>query len=219
MFRSRASIVAIVIAASFGCGGGPAAPTPAAPLTVAVSFPSRSSCSPLPDRPCTVPVIADSSAPAEIVAYQWSGCASGSAREAGCTIDRPGPLTVTIEVRHRDGRTARAAAQLEGLNRSPVISVGNVSPTPNSMEVTLLGLVSDPDEFINNQRSCEASVTGACRPDVHVLHCGEGMFGLEVAVHRTATAGTCTVAITAKDSWDLRTTVETTFDIATLLSR
>lgn len=212
---SRVYLVSIVIAAS-GCSSGTASPTPVAPLTVSISFPNGSNCSPLPDTPCSVQLAAEASAPGDIVSHQWSGCTSGASREAACGIDRPGPVVAAIEVRHRDGRTARRSAQVEGLNRPPAVTVGAISPTPNSTEVTILGLVSDPDEFINSQGNCIAAAAGACRPDPVILHCGAGTYGLEVAVHRTAVAGACTVTITARDSWDLRTTVETTFDVSTL---
>lgn len=211
--------LAALVTAAAACGGrsSPSAPATLPPVVVSISFAAGSSCTPLPGKPCQVPVTAEAIDPAAVVSYQWSGCASGTAREAICLIDKPGTVAATVDVRDRQGRTAMASADVRGINNPPTVFIGYVTPTPNSSEITLLGAVTDPDEFINDPARCTAAVTGACRSGA-VLHCGNGMWGTEVAVFRLASTGSCTVTITARDSWDARGSLEVTFDVAQVLA-
>ena len=189
--------------------------TPNGPPSAVVAFQGASSCTPLPAKPCTLAVAAQATDPdGDVLKYQWSGCASGTASSASCTVDRPGRVEATVQVSDDRGQTTTATAAGNGNNHGPGVHIGYISRFPGSTSYVLLGDVMDPDEgFLCGRQYCEsASASGACRLTRFECTC---LAGLETEVAATvAPTGSCTVTFTLKDSWGQAGTPSVTFDLA-----
>jgi hypothetical protein len=143
--------------------------------------------------------------------YTWSGCARGSSARTNCTIDRPGPVVASVEVRDDNGHVATGAISATGTNQPPGVQIGYVTLFPSGA-IEMLGNVNDPDEgFLCGAQYCVTLATaGACRPLALRCTC---LAGLEGNVARTATTGSCTVTFTLKDSWGEIGNPTFTFDV------
>ena len=104
---------------------------------------------------CTLEVAAAASDPdGDALTYAWSGCATGSASTAVCTIKDPGVVVATVAVSDGHGHTVSASASGEGEpepNRPPSVAVvfpaGTAcAPSPGSpCAIEVLAQVTDPD--------------------------------------------------------------------------
>ena len=126
-----------------------------APPTVTVAFQGPSACTPRPDASCTLEVIAEARDPdGDPLRYAWTGCASGTAPRATCTVPRPGPVVASVEVNDDHGHTVRGSVSGEGTaipNSPPRVTVrfdGASSCTPQLTAACTLQVVAeatDPD--------------------------------------------------------------------------
>jgi hypothetical protein len=194
------------------------------PPEVRVLFDGPSQCAPVPPKPlgppggCTLNVLVQASDPdGDALRYNWSGCAAGNATRATCTIDRPGSFEAKVEVNDDHGHIVVASAGAHGSNEPPGVQVGYVVLIPNSNEIDLLGNIMDPDEgFLCGRQYCVSAVAeGVCRFAKLDCTC---LAGLEAAVIRTATSGTCTVTFTLKDTWGQTGTPKYSFDVSSAKS-
>lgn len=194
-------------------GEGVSAPN--SPPSAVVAFQGASACTPLPGKPCTLTVIAQATDPdGDALRYQWSGCASGTASSASCTVERPGRVEAMAQVSDDQGHTATATAAGNGTNQAPGVHIGYISRYPATTSYGLLGNVIDPDEgFLCGRQYCEsATASGACRLTRFECTC---LGGLEADVAAIAgSTGSCTVTFTLKDSWGQVGTPSVTFDLA-----
>jgi len=173
-------------------------------------------CAPLPGKPCTIPVNVNATDPdGDLLSYVWSGCATGTSRQATCTVDRPGPVAATVDVSDGHGHTVRGTATGEGTNQPPHVDA-NCYPHPYGPYGEFgyeecWFTVDDPDEgWLCGWDRCEsATASGACRPAV-ALDCS-CRAGLTAEVWWTASTGTCTVTFNVKDSWGLIGTTAVSF--------
>ncbi len=173
------------------------------PPTVSVS--GGGSCYPSRSRPCSVDVEAVASDPdGDALAYEWSGCASGSSRRATCVVDSPGSHTAKVVVRDGRGGSASASRASQGTNRPPSAVFATGSPQPSNRSVEMLGYTQDPDEggFVCGREYCvEGRASGACTFYSFGCTC---LRGLEVHVQTTTGPGTCKVTLVVQDEWGLR---------------
>ena len=206
------------------CGGSSSAPTSpgtaqnAAP-DVAVAFVSTSECYPRPGQTCTVDVFAAANdVDGDALTYAWSGCATGSAARATCTVDRLGEVTAIIDVSDGRGHTVRRVIAPAGVNHPPSLSLTPIVwESDGSFE--LFGALSDPDEGMlcggGLAGPCpylvSATAAGDCRPSL-TFTCG-CLGGADVIASKTSPSGTCSLTIAIKDSWGLTasTTKSVTF--------
>ena len=145
-----------IFAALAGCGG----PAPTAPVengrpSVTVAFQGGSSCTPRPDAPCTLDVLAQASDPdGDVLQYSWSGCASGTSARATCVVQRTGAVTASVAVSDGHGHSVSASVDGEGLaiaNAPPTVSVAFQSastcvPLPSQpCIIDVLATATDPD--------------------------------------------------------------------------
>ena len=134
---------------------GEGAAVPNASPTVAVLFDGASTCFPQPGRPCTLDVRAEASDPdGDPVQYAWSGCATGTAARAVCTVDRSGPVTARVEVSDDHGHTVSGTITGEGTatpNAAPIVTVvvegaSACEPQPGKpCTIQVVAQASDPD--------------------------------------------------------------------------
>jgi hypothetical protein len=180
--------------------------------TVTVVFRGASACTPLPDKPCTVDVLAQASDPdGDPLRYAWSGCATGTSPIATCTIDRPGPANASVEVSDDHGHIVTGSISGDGTNHPPEVHIGYITVFPSGT-IELLGNVKDPDEgFLCGRQYCvSATASGACGSARLECTC---LAGLEASVTRIAASGTCTVTFSLKDSWGQLGTPSISFDV------
>jgi hypothetical protein len=203
-----------IVAALEVASCGPNATAPPSALIVSLMFDGPSSCAPLPRKACSVNVIATASPPSgDALIYSWSGCAVGTSGRAECTIDRPGEVTATVDVRDGQGRSARASIVAIGTNQPPSLTLGGIAfESAGSFEV--YGNVIDPEEgnlacsgtMSGNSQSCAytvAAATGDCGTVWVRCTC---LAGLEVVAFKTAARGTPEtpeLTFELKDSWGL----------------
>jgi hypothetical protein len=131
---------ALVLAlALLACAKSPTAPPPqpmvsgpqASPVppaipnsapVVTVGFEGASVCAPEGSRACSLTVVAQATDPdGDALTYAWSGCATGTAQRAVCTVTRDGVVVATVEVRDDHDHLVSASATGEGRGNSPPI--------------------------------------------------------------------------------------------------
>lgn len=166
------TVVASLVACSIACGSSspsptapqpqPPAPTPPAPApvenrapSVSVGFTGATSCMPHGSFSCTLEVAATATDPdGDALTYAWSGCASGTAATAVCTIKDPGKVSAIVNVDDGRGHVVTATANGEGEpepNRPAAVTVsfpaGNTcAPMPATpCTIDVVAQVSDPD--------------------------------------------------------------------------
>ena len=136
----RAALAAAALCC-IACGSSTPSPTapctahscPGTPVTenrepsVSVKFTGASSCKPHGSFLCALEVTATASDPdGDALMYAWSGCATGTAATAVCTIKDPGTVAATVAVDDGHGHTVSASAPGEGdsePNRPPSVRV------------------------------------------------------------------------------------------------
>lgn len=192
--------------------------TPNAAPTVTVIFDGASACTPQLGRPCALNVLAQASDPDnDPLYYVWSGCATGTAAHAVCTVERPGPVVATVAVSDEHGHTVRqeATGAGGGVNHPPGLQIGYIAHVGAGPVLELLGNVFDVDEqgeTCGSQYCVSVTAAGACRSS-DTLHCS-CLAGLSTEVIPTAASGVCTVTFTLKDSWGQLGTPSVIFDVA-----
>lgn len=192
-------------------------PDPNTPPVVHVAFDALSQCTPLPAKPCTLGVTAQATdAEGDPLHYSWSGCASGSAPRATCTIDRPGTVAASVEVSDDHGHTVSGSISATGANQPPNVQIGHAILLPSGLTIDLLGNVNDPDEgtLCGRQYCVSAVASGACGGGAPVALDCTCLGGLEAQVKYTAAAGTCNVTFTLQDSWGQIGTPTYSFDVS-----
>jgi hypothetical protein len=169
-----------------------------------------SSCHPRPSQPCALRATVTS--PNGLSSFQqaqfvWSGCASGSGPEVTCVVDRPGPVTASVEVTDDRGRTIRGSGTGEGTNLPPVPTIlGIVFESAGSLEA--FARHNDPEDPAgcgSIQRVVTAS--NDCKSGYGICTAGN----LDIGGIKTASAGTCTLTYTAVDEWGATGTVTKSF--------
>lgn len=142
------------------------------PPSVAMTFEGSSTCALSPGRSCTLRVLAQATDPDEDpLQYIWSGCATGTAPRAECTVVRPGPVVASVAVSDDHGHTATATITGEGVstpNSPPTVNVvfrGASACTPlpgRPCNLDVAVQASDPDgDALRYQWSGCASGTGS----------------------------------------------------------
>jgi len=70
--------------------------------------------------PCTVTLQADAHDPdGDALSYRWSGCASGTARTAPCSVDQLADFTAMVTISDGHGHDVTAAKTVRGVNATP----------------------------------------------------------------------------------------------------
>jgi hypothetical protein len=156
------------------------------------------------ELPCAVSVVANASDPdGDPLAYRWSGCATGTSAQAVCVVSSPDPTVASVEVSDGHGHAVPASATVQGMNRAPYVQLTSFYGfTDASPTLEALGNIIDPDEgMLCGGGSCayldSLTVSGDCRP-TFAFSCS-CLGGVELDVYRTASSGTCTVTIRAKN--------------------
>jgi hypothetical protein len=182
--------------------------------SVTVVFPSGDECTPSPGRPCVLDVFAQASDPdGDPLQYSWSGCATGNAERAVCSVASPGQVTAAVTVDDGQGHAVSASGLGIGVNRLPDVSIGHVVAVGG--EIDLLGTVVDPEDgtLCGAQYCGGVETTGACGTASIACSC---LAGLEVRIARAGATGACTVAIEVKDKWGAVGKPSITTDVGTL---
>ena len=187
-------------------------PSPTQPATsnkppnATVVFPNGPACASLP---CDLAVKANAyDTDGDALTYQWSGCAAGTSAQTVCVVDQEGTTVATLAVSDGHGNTVTASATAQGTKRGPYVQLGNFRGlSTESISLEALGNVIDPDEgFLcgggASMTGCpyvdSVTVSGDCRP-TYALSC-YCLGGLDLNIYRTASSGTCTVTMNAKNS-------------------
>jgi len=242
--RRSAAVALLALAACSGVDQNPVVPDPKAPViaptvvpetptptptptpeptrvppanrspTVSVSFPGPAACHPHP-QPCHVAVRADAMDPdGDPLTYSWSGCASGSERDADCRVTGPSLFEAIVEVSDGRGGSARASVATRGINLPPNrVFAATLPPQPSQRDVMLFGNVEDPESgFLCGSPYClDAHATGACGPSV-VFECT--CLGGASAAFRTGNGpGVCTLEVRVRDELGAVATLTTRFEV------
>lgn len=183
-FARAGSNVAFACLFSGACGGYPTAPAQNGAPTIVVAFDGTSTCTPQIGRPCELKVVAAGRDPdGDALSYRWSGCASGTASRAICTVERPGAVIASVDVSDDHGHIVHAEASGTGAgeNHPPGVFIGYITVFPSGT-IELLGAVNDPDEGYRcgSQYCVGISASGACGPPTN-LRC-TCLAGLEADV-------------------------------------
>jgi hypothetical protein len=97
---------------------GEGAVIPNSPPAVEVSFVGPSTCIQDGSRPCSLRVRAQATDPDDDpLTYAWSGCASGAAPDATCTVSQIGPVVARVEVSDTHEHTVTATLSGAGVPR------------------------------------------------------------------------------------------------------
>ena len=123
--------------------------------SVTVTFTGASSCTPHGSVTCALNVSATASDPdGDQLTYTWSGCATGTAATAVCTIKDPGVVSATVAVDDGHGHIVSASAAGRGdreANRQPAVTVlfpsgATCTPSPGvPCAIDVVAQASDPD--------------------------------------------------------------------------
>jgi hypothetical protein len=215
--------LAVVLSAGVMTTGCVESPNPTQPdlppLTVTLAA-SQTSCYPRPSQACSIDFAAVVPASeARSLRYTWSGCGSGTARTSTCSIDRPGDVTIAVEVTDQAGQTTRATGTARGANLPPSVEIGDFvlweswDDTRRAGSFEVSGRISDPEV-----------PTGDCGPgpDMRAVTasgiCSSGyarctVGNLEVGALKIAAAGECSLTLTGIDEWGVPATVTKTFQL------
>lgn len=187
--RIRYAVAVFALVAS-ACEKSPAAPQNAAP-TVSVAFEGGSSCTPRPGAPCTLSVFAIARDPdGDPLRYRWSGCASGDAVRATCTVERSGPVTASLEVSDNHGHAVSASATGEGAalpNSPPLLTVAFAGPSKCIQDgsapcfLTVQAQASDPDDDPLTYTWSGCATGGSPQATCTVSHVGSVVARLDVS--------------------------------------
>jgi hypothetical protein len=156
MARRPAVFIILCISMLYACDKkSPTAPAQNGAPTVTVAFQGVSSCTPQPGQTCTLDVLAQATDPdGDPLRYSWSGCASGSAARATCTVDKVGQVTASVQVSDDHGHTVNGSASGEGLsvlNSPPIVRIvfqnaASCTPRPAApCTVAVVAHASDAD--------------------------------------------------------------------------
>lgn len=219
MQRGKLACVAIVLLA-VACESpvqpdrlsvAPPAPPEMPALEVTVTL-SAAGCRPRPTKPCALAAVATVTSklpPMEPLRFKWSGCTAGAESRATCSVDRPGENQTIVDVADQSGRTARAVAIADGINRPPAPSIFEGLFYESSLTVGFIAYHNDPDEAWGCDARRQVSVSGDCETPVDM--CGGTLTGgdIEIYARKRVPAGICTVTFTATDEWGASGTVTT----------
>jgi hypothetical protein len=125
---------------------------------------------------CALDVVAQASdSDGDALTYSWSGCATGDASKAVCTIKDPGTATATVAVDDGHGHHVTASASAEGErepeNAAPSVAVvfpaGNqCTPSPGTpcvLDVAAQALDPDDDPLTYSWSGCATGNTERAR--------------------------------------------------------
>jgi hypothetical protein len=203
--------------------------------TVSLAFQGASSCVPIPPldgmpgRPCGLPVIAQASDPdGDSLTYTWTGCTDYGfpPNQSTCYVRQVGSVTSTVEVSDGHGNAVAVSITAQGVNpppgfvnHPPTVFFGYFVPVkvpPDSPTIEALGSIGDPDEGelcgggSRGQGGCPwlkaVSVSGDCQTNRYAVLGCFCLEGLTVDIYRTKATGTCSLALTVRDSWGLAAT-------------
>ena len=201
-------------ASATGHGSTPATSNTAP--TVNVRFDGATTCTPMPNKACTLDVTVIASDPDnDALEYKWDGCAKGSSTRATCSLSKPGPVQATVTASDGHGHDVTASATAVGEDEPPTVKVGYVSVF-SSGSIEVLGSIVDPEEgeLCGGGTNFCLSVTGsgACTGRAG---CSRNLClgGLELYATQSAAHGTCTLSIEVQDSFSKRGTTKYTFDL------
>jgi hypothetical protein len=189
-------------------------PTPNTAPTISVSIVDRAGCSPLPTKPCVIPVAATvQDAEGGPMTFRWSGCAQGSEALSQCVVSALGDVAGAVEVTDAAGASARAEFTAVGRNSPPRFDIVHTHAWPNGGSIEFMAKVTDPDvgALWGSQYCVSAATTGSCEKPT--LKCPSA--GPELYVLRTGAPGLCEVTVQTKDDWGTIGTSILRFDIDT----
>ena len=180
---------------------------------------------PMPGKPCTLRLFAQATGFAgDALTYEWSGCGvRGYKAEGPCIVHDVGPVTATVQVTDENGHMATASLTGQGISRPPdyvnhppVVGFGYWTVfKPPSTSIEGIGSIGDPDEGELTGAGCPyvqtVKVSGDCDSDRYALLSCTQLEGLTLDIYRNKPTGTCSVAMTVRDSWGLATT--STFNV------
>lgn len=186
----------------------PTAPTqPAAPNTAptgTVIFPNGSTCS--GGLPCTLDVQVNAyDKDGDPLTYRWRGCATGTSPRAACVVSVQAAVQALVDVSDGRGHTVTLNAPAFPSRAPYVTQLNFIGLSDASVSLTAFGNILDPDEGLlcggGYGGSCSyldsLTVSGDCRPTFS-FNCS-CLGGVELDIYRTASSGTCNVAISAKN--------------------
>jgi hypothetical protein len=198
------------------------------PPTVTVAA-SPTGCHPQHWKPTSCSVMCTASASdqdGDSLSYGWSGCATGSASTATCTISEPGSFPCTVTVTDSKGGSVTGSATVQGTNEAPTqsnscwhggVDAGCVSATSFLANQACAGdaltyrfVAADPDDpepwnSLSSTCTATSQTPGACTVcQCWLYNAGTMRFFVEFG---TRAAGTCTLAVTVTDDWGAATTV------------
>jgi hypothetical protein len=218
-WRTALAATAAVVVAACSNASGPAQPTDgpgSASLTVAITSP-QFGCYPKPTTPCRVTVeavVADSGG--RPLTYNWSGCASGTARIATCVVLRPGDVAVSVRVTDDRAQFGDATATATGTNLPPVVEIYDSvlsdrwDATRGIGSIEVYGRHDDPELGSGCPYSRVIKASGICTQG-STPWCTGG--DLTISVIKAAPSGECTFTLTGVDQWGLAASVTKTFTL------
>jgi hypothetical protein len=167
---------------------------------------------------CSVTCTATASDPdGDALSYRWSGCATGSASTATCTISEPGGFPCTVTVTDGKGGSATGSRTVEGTNAAPAQTSGcwnagygcNATElwawTASAGEYRFLGEDSDdPEPWSSLTCSAVSQTPSNCTVRrCYLYNAASVRFFVEFD---TRGPGTCMLAVTVTDDWGATTT-------------
>lgn len=139
--------------------------------------------------------------------YSWSGCATGAAKAATCSVNALSSFTATVTVSDGHAHTSQASVAVAGINNPPTIS--NCHPFSNPMTAKAGGQFDfkggDPD---GDPWTATLGVTGTCKTNTHECDESRGFCNLQ-----TLSAGECNGTITIKDPWNATVSCTSSADV------
>jgi hypothetical protein len=172
------------------------APTPPPPSPPTVAISGGGSCHPKsPSSPCNVSFSASASNGAPPLSYSWSGCTSGNATSANCSVNAINTFTATVTVTDSLSRSASVSGTATGTNVAPSnlhqTGTDPAEPVPNNTSFKIFYAFDESD---GDSVACTVvGKTGPCSSP----NCGGTIYGTT----SPAGSGTCRINAQVCDVW------------------